>query len=39
MCPLLGRAVGVGAVLGAFAIWATFGQNAVTLGMGQTALQ
>jgi glycerol uptake facilitator protein len=26
----------VGAVLGAFAIWGVFGQNAVTFGMGQT---
>src|SRR5438445_7780871 len=26
----------VGAVIGAFAIWAVFGQSAVTFGMGQT---
>src|SRR5207249_10220012 len=26
----------VGAVIGAFAIWGVFGQNAVTFGMGQT---
>src|SRR5438552_14453839 len=26
----------VGAIIGAFAIWGVFGQNAVTFGMGQT---
>src|ERR1700687_6262621 len=35
--PLYWGAQWVGAVIGAFAIWATFGQNAVTFGMGQTA--
>jgi glycerol uptake facilitator protein len=35
--PLYWGAQWAGAVLGAFAIWATFGQNAVTFGMGQTA--
>ena len=35
--PLYWAAQWVGAVLGAFAIWATFGQNAVTFGMGQTS--
>src|SRR3981081_3318445 len=35
--PLYWAAQWVGAVIGAFAIWATFGQNAVTFGMGQTS--
>ncbi|HEY8762109.1 MAG TPA: MIP/aquaporin family protein [Candidatus Dormibacteraeota bacterium] len=35
--PMYWAAQWVGAVIGAFAIWATFGQNAVTFGMGQTA--
>src|SRR6202163_4997096 len=35
--PLYWASQFVGAVIGAFAIWATFGQNAVTFGMGQTA--
>ena len=35
--PFYWAAQWVGAVLGALAIWAAFGQNAVTLGMGQTA--
>jgi glycerol uptake facilitator protein len=35
--PLYWVSQWVGAVIGAFAIWATFGHNAVVLGMGQTA--
>jgi glycerol uptake facilitator protein len=35
--PLYWGAQWVGAVIGAFAIWVTFGHSAVTLGMGQTA--
>src|ERR1700682_3770895 len=36
--PLYWASQWVGAVIGAFAIWATFGQNAVAFGMGQTSL-
>ncbi len=35
--PVYWAAQWVGAVLGAFAIWAVFGHQAVTLGMGQTS--
>src|SRR5258708_8109919 len=34
--PLYWGAQYVGAIIGAFAIWGVFGQNAVTFGMGQT---
>ncbi|HEX6487737.1 MAG TPA: MIP/aquaporin family protein [Candidatus Dormibacteraeota bacterium] len=34
--PVYWTAQFVGAVIGAFGIWAVFGQNAVTFGMGQT---
>src|SRR5213596_3446652 len=34
--PIYWVAQYVGAVIGAFAIWGVFGQNAVTFGMGQT---
>ena len=34
--PIYWAAQYVGAIIGAFAIWGVFGQNAVTFGMGQT---